>query len=90
MRVKNTPLPLLLLALLLAACGGADKASEGGGKSACGMLAADEICVKIGGGEPKTGGIAHIGKDNENGVQLAINDINAKGDLVIGGKRSSW
>ena len=88
MRVKKTlPLPLLLLALLLAACSGANKASEGGGKSACGLLAADEICVKIGSGEPKTGGIAHIGKDNENGVQLAINDINAKGDLVIGGKK---
>ncbi len=85
MMVKQT-LPLML-GLLLVGCSGANKASEGGGKSACGMLAADEICVKIGSGEPKTGGIAHIGKDNENGVQLAINDINAKGDLVIGGKK---
>lgn len=74
-----------VLALALSACGG-DKAA-GGGKSACGSLAADEICVKIGSGEPKSGGIAHIGKDNENGVQLAINEINAKGDLIIGGKK---
>ena len=74
-----------VLALALSACGG-DKAA-GGGKSACGSLAADEVCVKIGSGEPKSGGIAHIGKDNENGVQLAINEINAKGDLIIGGKK---
>ena len=75
-----------VLSLALSACGGGDKAA-GGGKSACGSLAADEICVKIGSGEPKSGGIAHIGKDNENGVQLAINEINAKGDLIIGGKK---
>ena len=74
-----------VLALALSACGGGQ--SAGGADSACGKLAADEICVKIGSGEPKSGGIAHIGKDNENGAQLAINEINAKGDLVIGGKK---
>lgn len=73
-----------VLALALSACGGS---SAGGTKSACGPLAADEICVKIGSAEPKSGGVAHIGKDNENGAQLAINEINAKGDLVIGGKK---
>ena len=55
--------------------------------NACGKLASDEICVKIGSGAPKTGGIAHLGKDNENGVQLAVNEINAKGGLTIGGKK---
>ena len=79
-------LPMVsVVALTLSACGGDNKVA--GGKSACGQLAADEICVKIGSGEPKSGGVAHIGKDNENGVQLAINEINAKGDLVIGGKK---
>ena len=73
-----------VLALALSACGG-DKAA--GSDDACGKLTADEICVKIGSGEPKSGGVAHIGKDNENGAQLAINEINAKGDLVIGGKK---
>ena len=81
----------LTAAIALAACGGgADKAAGGaaaGGDSACGKLAADEVCVKIGSGAPKTGGIAHLGKDNENGVQLAVNEINAKGNLVIGGKK---
>ena len=66
-----------VLALALSASGGGQSADGAG--SACGKLAADEICVKIGSGEPKSGGIAHIGKDNENGAQLAINEINAKG-----------
>lgn len=35
----------------------------------------------------ETGGIAHLGIDNENGAQLAINEINAKGDLTIGGQK---
>lgn len=46
---------------------------------------ADEI-VKIGHVAPLTGGIAHLGKDNENGARLAIEEINAKG-LIIGGQK---
>lgn len=83
-------LPLTAVIALAACGGGADKAASGaaaGGESACGKLAADEICVKIGSGAPKTGGIAHLGKDIENGVQLAVSEINAKGNLVVGGKK---
>ncbi|WP_175891695.1 branched-chain amino acid ABC transporter substrate-binding protein [Burkholderia cepacia] len=46
---------------------------------------ADQI-VKIGHVAPLTGGIAHLGKDNENGARLAIEEINAKG-LMIGGQK---
>lgn len=67
--------------------GGAEKSASGGAGSSCGQLSANEICVKLGTAEPQTGGIAHLGKDIENGVILAIQDINAKGDLVIGGKK---
>ncbi|KVX80672.1 branched chain amino acid ABC transporter substrate-binding protein [Burkholderia ubonensis] len=42
--------------------------------------------VRIGSVEPLTGGIAHLGKDNENGARLAIEEINAKG-LTIGGQK---
>lgn len=42
--------------------------------------------VKIGTVGPLTGGIAHLGKDNENGVRLAIDEANAKG-LTLGGKK---
>ncbi|BFG79781.1 branched-chain amino acid ABC transporter substrate-binding protein [Paraburkholderia terrae] len=51
---------------------------------ACSAVNAGEV-VKIGHVAPLTGGIAHLGKDNENGARLAIEEINAKG-LVIGGK----
>jgi branched-chain amino acid transport system substrate-binding protein len=42
--------------------------------------------VKIGHAAPLTGGIAHLGKDNENGARLAIDEANAKG-LSIDGKK---
>ena len=45
----------------------------------------DSITVKIGHAGPLTGGIAHLGKDNENGARLAIEQATAK-KLKIGGK----
>ena len=47
--------------------------------------APQEMIVKIGHAAPLTGGIAHLGKDNENGARLAIDELNAEG-VVIGGK----
>lgn len=47
---------------------------------------AQEHIVKIGHVAPTSGGIAHIGKDAENGARLAIEELNAKG-IVIGGKK---
>jgi branched-chain amino acid transport system substrate-binding protein len=44
------------------------------------------IVVKIGHAGPLTGGIAHLGKDNENGARLAIDEANAKG-IKLGGKK---
>lgn len=49
-------------------------------------FAADEQIVKIGHVGPVSGAIAHLGKDNENGGRMAIDDLNAKG-LIIGGKK---
>ncbi|WP_010461204.1 branched-chain amino acid ABC transporter substrate-binding protein [Acidovorax radicis] len=48
--------------------------------------AQDVQTVKIAHAGPVSGGIAHIGKDTENGVRLAIDDLNAQ-NLVIGGKK---
>ena len=50
-----------------------------------GDAGADEITVVIGHVAPLTGNIAHLGKDNENGAQLAVDDLNAQ-HLKIGGK----
>lgn len=47
--------------------------------------AADEV-VKIGHVASLTRSIAHLGKDNENGARLAVEEINAKG-LTIGGQK---
>ncbi len=51
---------------------------------ASGMALSQEV-IKIGHVGPTSGGIAHLGKDNENGARLAIEELNAKG-LKIGGK----
>jgi len=45
-----------------------------------------ERVVKIGHAAPLTGGIAHLGKDNEYGAKLAIDEANAKG-TTIGGEK---
>jgi branched-chain amino acid transport system substrate-binding protein len=44
------------------------------------------MVIKIGSVAPLTGGIAHLGKDNENGARLAINEANAAG-IAVGGKK---
>ena len=47
---------------------------------------AQEQVVKIGHVGPLSGAIAHLGKDNEYGARLAIEELNAKG-VSIGGKK---
>ncbi len=64
---------LALAGLGPASCGKQDSAKGG------------EI-IKIGSVEPVTGSIAHLGKDNENGTRLAIDEANARAP-VIGGKK---
>lgn len=50
-------------------------------------FAADDITViKIGSAAPTTGAIANLGKENENGARLAVEDVNRRG-LVINGKK---
>ena len=55
--------------------------------SGCGKKeSTGEAVVKIGSVAPLTGPQTHIGKDNENGARLAVDEINAKG-LELGGKK---
>ena len=56
---------------MLVACGKKEEAKEG--------------VVKIGSAAPLTGLIAHLGKDNENGARLALEEVNKAG-LIINGK----
>jgi branched-chain amino acid transport system substrate-binding protein len=53
--------------------------------AAASQASAQEV-VKIGHVGPTSGGIAHLGKDNENGARMAIDELNAKG-VSIGGKK---
>jgi branched-chain amino acid transport system substrate-binding protein len=45
-----------------------------------------EVVVKIGQASPLTGPQAHLGKDNDNGARLAIEEMNAKGLTIEGAK----
>jgi len=47
------------------------------------------VTVKIGHVAPTTGPQAHLGKDNENGARLAIDDANGK-NIVIDGKKVTF
>ena len=67
-----------MLALGLTACG---KKEELRHRSTAG-----EMTVKIGQVSPLTGPQAHLGKDNDNGARLALDEINAAG-VTLGGKK---
>jgi branched-chain amino acid transport system substrate-binding protein len=51
-----------------------------------GAAMSQDMVVKIGHVGPTSGQIAHLGKDNELGARLAIEELNAKG-VTIGGKK---
>lgn len=51
-----------------------------------GLAMAQNMIVTIGHVGPTSGAIAHLGKDNENGAVMAIEELNAKG-VTIGGKK---
>jgi branched-chain amino acid transport system substrate-binding protein len=67
-----------VLALGLNACGKKEESATG--------TAAGEMTVKIGQVSPLTGPQAHLGKDNDNGARLALDEINAAG-VTLGGKK---
>ncbi|WP_413437784.1 branched-chain amino acid ABC transporter substrate-binding protein [Sulfuriferula sp. GW1] len=70
--IVNALLVAAMAALVLGGCGKHDGASSN--------------IVKIGSVSPLTGPQAHLGKDNENGARLAVDEINAAG-LTLGGKK---
>jgi branched-chain amino acid transport system substrate-binding protein len=81
--LRLTPIALAAaLTLALAACG---KKEEVVAKKEMAPAAPAVEVVKIGHVAPLTGGIAHLGKDNENGARMAIDEINAAG-LKVGDK----
>ncbi|MFO1384866.1 MAG: branched-chain amino acid ABC transporter substrate-binding protein [Chitinivorax sp.] len=71
----------------LAACGKKEEAPAAGTAAPAAAPAAEALpVIKIGHVAPLTGSIAHLGKDNENGARLAIDELNEAG-VEIGGKK---
>jgi len=77
--IKVAPLAIAA-ALALGACGKKEEAP------APAAAAPAVETVKIGHVAPLSGEIAHLGKDNENGARLAIDEINEAGGLKVGDK----
>ncbi|MFA6015193.1 MAG: branched-chain amino acid ABC transporter substrate-binding protein [Gallionellaceae bacterium] len=77
---KFAPYFVLLTALFLSGCNKTETPSSVAPQDS------NELVVTIGAAAPLTGPQAHIGKDNEYGTRMAIDDANAKG-IVIGGKK---
>ena len=79
----------VVLAATLAGCGKTETPTPTSASATANSGSADELVVKIGASAPLTGPQAHIGKDNENGTRMAIEDANAKG-ISIGGKKARF
>jgi branched-chain amino acid transport system substrate-binding protein len=73
-------------AVALAGCGKKEEPAKKAEAAKAPATAPAEV-IKIGHVAPLTGGIAHLGKDNENGARLAVDEINAAGGLEVGGKK---
>ena len=71
------------VAATIAACG---KKEEPKAAAPAAAAPAAEMVVKIGHVGPTSGQIAHLGKDNENGARLAVEEANAKGMMIDGKK----
>ena len=54
-----------------------------------GAAFAQDLVVRIGHVGPISGSIAQLGKDNENGARMAIDELNAKG-VTIGGRKARF
>ena len=87
----NTRLSVVALsvaaALSVTACGQKEEPKPAAAPASPAAPAAKpETVVKLGHVAPMTGPQAHLGKDNENGARLAIEELNAQG-LEIGGAK---
>jgi branched-chain amino acid transport system substrate-binding protein len=76
----RTHFGVVAIAVIAAVSGcGEDKKEQASGK----------LTIAIGSVAPLTGGIAHLGKDNENGARLAVEEANAA-KIKIGGKDAAF
>lgn len=81
--MPTSTLPKYLISLLIALF--TAFSLSGCNKEASDASSSDTLIVKIGHAGPLTGAQGHIGKDNENGIRLAIDELNSE-NILIGGK----
>ena len=86
--MKNTKLAISFLAVAIALIGCGKEEPKKPAVTAA-PPPPPSIEIKIGHVGPLTGQIAHLGKDNENGAQLAIDEANAA-KIKIGGKDAKF
>ena len=80
-------LSILAAAVAMTACSKKpEETTPATGAATTTASASGATIIKIGHAAPLTGPQAHLGKDNENGVRLAVDELNAKG-LTIGGQK---
>jgi len=82
--LKLAPIAIAL-AVALTACGKKEEPAKKEAAKAAPPPPAETV-VKIGHVAPLTGAIAHLGKDNENGAKLAVDEINDAGGIKVGDK----
>lgn len=88
MRLKST-LTLIAAATMLVACGKKEEAAPAPAAAPAAAPAPASNVIKIGHVGPTSGAIAHLGKDNENGARMAIEELNAAG-VMIGGQKVTF
>jgi len=90
MQAKLSAIALSVAAVLaLGACGKKEEPKPVAAPAAPAPVAKPVIVVKLGHVAPMTGPQAHLGKDNEYGARLAVEELNAQG-LEIGGATAKF
>ena len=83
---KVTSVLTLAAVVMLTACGKQEEAAAPAAVPVAAPAPAAEPVVKIGHVAPLSGAIAHLGKDNEYGARMAIEELNAAGVMLDGKK----
>jgi len=85
MKLKLFAASVLAMAVL-AGCGKKEETAAPAAPAPAPAAPAAPSVIKIGHVSPTSGSIAHLGKDNENGARMAIEELNARGLTIQGVK----
>src|SRR5687768_9865171 len=89
MKFTTAGATLIAAAFALAGCGEQKPPAKAADAGKAAPAASSGAEIRIGHAGPTTGGIAHLGKDNENGAKLAVDEANQAG-IKIGGQAAKF